>query len=222
MIEGDSIKFVAYTKEELRNKLSKVSKPFTLNNNKIILKDSIVSNYNLNTNIYDQLDPKDKFTASKIIIDYYIDKNIYSRTDKLCEQKKDFNQVLSKEYKSKTKRLKQEEQLEKKSNIIQFNEKIIYKDTKTKDLLNDVYNNVLNNDFISLIENSSNLSNNINSINIDLKENVISNFLIYINDFKKGHKKRMNKSFDDEYLERFLFIDYDNTSSINKCNGYKK
>lgn len=222
MIEGDSIKYKAYDREELRNELPKVVKPFVLNNNKIVLKDEIVSKYNLKSKIYNKLDSKDKFTMSKLIIDYYLDKNIYSRSEKLTNQKKEFNQILNKTYKSKTKRLKQEEELEKKSNIIQFNEKIIYKDIKTKDLLNDVYNNVLDNDYISLKENFDNLSNSINKMIINLDENVISNFLVYANDHKKSHKKRMNKSFDDDYLERFLFVDYDNISSINKCSGYKK
>ena len=222
MIEGDSIKYKAYDREELRNKLPKVVKPFVLNNNKIVLKDEIVSKYNLKSKIYNKLDSKDKFTMSKLIIDYYLDKNIYSRSEKLTNQKKEFNQILNKTYKSKTKRLKQEEELEKKSNIIQFNEKILYKDIKTKDLLNDVYNNVLDNDYISLKENFDNLSNSINKMIINLDENVISNFLVYANDHKKSHKKRMNKSFDNDYLERFLFVDYDNISSINKCSGYKK
>lgn len=222
MIEGDIIKYIAYNKEDLRNDLSKVIKPFILNKNKIILKDNIVSKYNLKNNDYSKLDKDDKFIASKIIIDYYIDKNIYSRMNKLCNQKKEFNTILNKSYKSKTKRIKQEEELEKKSSIIQFNERILYKDTKIKDLLNDVYNNVLDNDYISLEENFNNLSNTIKNINIPLNIDIISNFLVYVNDVKKTHKKRPNKSFDGEYLEKFLFIDYDKTSSINKCSGYKK
>ena len=222
MIEGDIIKYIAYNKEDLRNDLSKVIKPFILNKNKIILKDNIVSKYNLKNNDYSKLDKDDKFIASKIIIDYYIDKNIYSRMNKLSNQKKEFNTILNKSYKSKTKRIKQEEELEKKSSIIQFNERILYKDTKIKDLLNDVYNNVLDNDYISLEENFNNLSNTIKNINIPLNIDIISNFLVYVNDVKKTHKKRMRNSFDNDYLEKFLFVDYDNTSSINKCSGYKK
>ena len=222
MIEGDTIKYIAYNKEELRNTLSKVIKPFILNNNKIIIKDNIISKYNLKNNDYSKLDKDDKFIASKLIIDYYIDKNIYSRMDKLCNQKKEFNTILNKTYKSKSKRIKQEEALEKKSSIIQFNERILYKDTKTKDLLNDVYNNILDNDYISLEENFNNLTKTIKTINIPLNIDIISNFLVYVNDYKKNHKKRMNKSFDNDYLEKFLFVDYDSISSINKCSGYKK
>ena len=222
MIEGDNIKYSAYPKEELRNDLSKVIKPFILNKNKIILKDYIVLNYNLKNNDYSKLKRDDKFIANKLIIDYYIDKNIYSRIDKLCNQKKEFNTILNKSYKSKSKRIKQEEELEKKSSIIQFNERILYKDTKLKDLLNDVFNNVLDNDYISLNENFDNLSNTIKSINIPLNIDIISNILVYVNDIKKNNKKRMKRSFDNDYLEKFLFIDYDNTSSINKCSGYKK
>ncbi len=222
MIEGDNIKYLAYPKEELKNNMSKVNRPFILHNNQIILKEDIISKYNLKNNYYSKLDSDDKYISSKIIIEYFIDKNIYSRMNKLCEQKKEFNTLLNKKYKSKTKRLKQEEELEKKLSTIQFNEKILYKDIKTKDLLNDVYNNILDNDYISLEENFDNLSKSINNIHIPLDEDILSNYLIFVNDKRNSHKKRMNKSFDDEYLEKFLFVDYDNISSINKCNGYKR
>lgn len=222
MIEGDNIKYLAYPKEELKNNMSKVNRPFILHNNQIILKEDIISKYNLKNNYYSKLDSDDKYISSKIIIEYFIDKNIYSRMNKLCEQKKEFNTLLNKKYKSKTKRLKQEEELEKKLSTIQFNEKILYKDIKTKDLLNDVYNNILDNDYISLEENFDNLSKSINNIHIPLDEDILSNYLIFVNDKINSHKKRMNKSFDDEYLEKFLFVDYDNISSINKCNGYKR
>lgn len=222
MIEGGIIKRIAYPKEELINNQPKVKKPFTLTNNKIIIKDDIVKKYNLKKNDYSKLNRDDKFIVSKLIIDYYIDKNVYSRRNKICNQKKEYNALLNKTYKSKTKRIKQEEELENKYNIISFNERIIYKSIKIKDLLNDVYNNVLDNDYISLEENFYNLSKSIKSIIIPLNIDIISDFLVYINDIKRTHKKRPNKSFDGEYLEKFLFIDYDKTSSINKCSGYKK
>ncbi len=221
MIEGDNIKYLVYSKEELKNTLSKVNRPFILHNNDLLLTENILSNYNLSNKNYKKLDSKEKFLVNKIIIEYFISKNIYSRMNKLCIEKKEFNNILNKSYKSKSKKLKQEEELEKRSNTIEFNEKIIYKDIKTKDLVNDVYNNVVDNDYISLEENLENLSKSIN-LNIPLSIDILSNFLIYANDEKKSHKKRMSKSFDDEYLEKFLFIDYDNTSSINKCSGYKR
>ena len=184
-------KFTPYDTSEFDINIEAVSKPFVETDDDILLGYDIVNEYKLSDDNYSKLNKNERFIADKVIMDYFIKKNIFSRLHKLVDEKKKYNRkIKSLKTKSKSARIARSDMLKEMKDIIEFNEKILMKYIKRLDLLNDTFNNIVESDTISAEENFD----------------VIEDFFNYAADKCKDNKHIIG--FSDKYLDKFLFVDY--------------
>ena len=200
-------KFTPYDTSEFDINIEAVSKPFVETDDDILLGYDIVNEYKLSDDNYSKLNKNERFIADKVIMDYFIKKNISSRLHKLVDEKKKYNRkIKSLKTKSKSARIARSDMLQEMKDIIEFNEKILMKYIKRLDLLNDTFNNIVASDTISAEENLRTLDNNSKDFNINLAFDVIEDFFNYAADKCKDNKHIIG--FSDKYLDKFLFVDY--------------
>ena len=200
-------KFTPYDTSEFDINIEAVSKPFVETDDDILLGYDIVNEYKLSDDNYSKLNKNERFIADKVIMDYFIKKNIFSRLHKLVDEKKKYNRkIKSLKTKSKSARIARSDMLKEMKDIIEFNEKILMKYIKRLDLLNDTFNNIVESDTISAEENLRTLDNNSKDFNIHLAFDVIEDFFNYAADKCKDNKHIIG--FSDKYLDKFLFVDY--------------
>ncbi len=200
-------KFTPYDTSEFDINIEAVSKPFVETDDDILLGYDIVNEYKLSDDNYSKLNKNERFIADKVIMDYFIKKNIFSRLHKLVDEKKKYNRkIKSLKTKSKSARIARSDMLQEMKDIIEFNEKILMKYIKRLDLLNDTFNNIVESDTISAEENLRTLDNNSKDFNINLAFDVIEDFFNYAADKCKDNKHIIG--FSDKYLDKFLFVDY--------------
>ena len=200
-------KFTPYDTSEFDINIEAVSKPFVETEDDILLGYDIVNEYKLSDDNYSKLNKNERFIADKVIMDYFIKKNIFSRLHKLVDEKKKYNRkIKSLKTKSKSARIARSDMLKEMKDIIEFNEKILMKYIKRLDLLNDTFNNIVASDTISAEENLRTLDNNSKDFNINLAFDVIEDFFNYAADKCKDNKHIIG--FSDKYLDKFLFVDY--------------
>ena len=200
-------KFTPYDTSEFDINIEAVSKPFVETDDDILLGYDIVNEYKLSDDNYSKLNKNERFIADKVIMDYFIKKNIFSRLHKLVDEKKKYNRkIKSLKTKSKSARIARSDMLKEMKDIIEFNEKILMKHIKRLDLLNDTFNNIVESDTISAEENLRTLDNNSKDFNIHLAFDVIEDFFNYAADKCKDNKHIIG--FSDKYLDKFLFVDY--------------
>ena len=200
-------KFTPYDTSEFDINIEAVSKPFVETDDDILLGYDIVNEYKLSDDNYSKLNKNERFIADKVIMDYFIKKNIFSRLHKLVDEKKKYNRkIKSLKTKSKSARIARSDMLKEMKDIIEFNEKILMKYIKRLDLLNDTFNNIVASDTISAEENLRTLDNNSKDFNINLAFDVIEDFFNYAADKCKDNKHIIG--FSDKYLDKFLFVDY--------------
>ena len=200
-------KFTPYDTSEFDINIEAVSKPFVETDDDILLGYDIVNEYKLSDDNYSKLNKNERFIADKVIMDYFIKKNIFSRLHKLVDEKKKYNRkIKSLKTKSKSARIARSDMLKEMKDIIEFNEKILMKYIKILDLLNDTFNNIVESDTISAEENLRTLDNNSKDFNINLAFDVIEDFFNYAADKCKDNKHIIG--FSDKYLDKFLFVDY--------------
>ncbi|MBR2711376.1 MAG: hypothetical protein IKE89_02785 [Bacilli bacterium] len=200
-------KFTPYDTSEFDINIEAVSKPFVETDDDILLGYDIVNEYKLSDDNYSKLNKNERFIADKVIMDYFIKKNIFSRLHKLVDEKKKYNRkIKSLKTKSKSARIARSDMLKEMKDIIEFNEKILMKYIKRLDLLNDTFNNIVESDTISAEENLRTLDNNSKDFNINLAFDVIEDFFNYAADKCKDNKHIIG--FSDKYLDKFLFVDY--------------
>ena len=200
-------KFTPYDTSEFDINIEAVSKPFVETDDDILLGYDIVNEYKLSDDNYSKLNKNERFIADKVIMDYFIKKNIFSRLHKLVDEKKKYNRkIKSLKTKSKSARIARSDMLKEMKDIIEFNEKILMKHIKRLDLLNDTFNNIVESDTISAEENLRTLDNNSKDFNINLAFDVIEDFFNYAADKCKDNKHIIG--FSDKYLDKFLFVDY--------------
>ena len=200
-------KFTPYDTSEFDINIEAVSKPFVETDDDILLGYDIVNEYKLSDDNYSKLNKNERFIADKVIMDYFIKKNIFSRLHKLVDEKKKYNRkIKSLKTKSKSARIARSDMLREMKDIIEFNEKILMKYIKRLDLLNDTFNNIVESDTISAEENLRTLDNNSKDFNINLAFDVIEDFFNYAADKCKDNKHIIG--FSDKYLDKFLFVDY--------------
>ena len=200
-------KFTPYDTSEFDINIEAVSKPFVETDDDILLGYDIVNEYKLSDDNYSKLNKNERFIADKVIMDYFIKKNIFSRLHKLVDEKKKYNRkIKSLKTKSKSARIARSDMLQEMKDIIEFNEKILMKYIKRLDLLNDTFNNIVASDTISAEENLRTLDNNSKDFNINLAFDVIEDFFNYAADKCKDNKHIIG--FSDKYLDKFLFVDY--------------
>lgn len=200
-------KFTPYDTSEFDINFEAISKPFVETDDDILLGYDIVSEYKLSDDNYSKLNKNERFIADKVIMDYFIKKNIFSRLRKLVDEKKKYNRkIKSLKTKSKSARIARGDMLQEMKDIIEFNEKILMKYIKRLDLLNDTFNNIVESDTISAEENLRTLDNNSKEFNINLAFDVIGDFFNYASDKCKDNKHIIG--FNDKYLDDYLFVDY--------------
>ena len=200
-------KFTPYDTSEFDINFEAISKPFVETDDDILLGYDIVNEYKLSDDNYSKLNKNERFIADKVIMDYFIKKNIFSRLHKLVDEKKKYNRkIKSLKTKSKSARIARSDMLQEMKDIIEFNEKILMKYIKRLDLLNDTFNNIVESDTISAEENLRTLDNNSKDFNINLAFDVIEDFFNYAADKCKDNKHIIG--FSDKYLDKFLFVDY--------------
>ncbi len=202
-------KYIPFDKEELYIETNNIEKPYYEEKGELYIDDSLVEEYNLKTNIYNKLNNSSKFVISKRIIDYHLVSNINSRISKICKEKKEFNSSLnSRTGNSKSARKTKEDMLNNLISIIDFNEKILTKDRKRLDLFNDIFNNIVDKDYVSGSYNLDELHNYMNGFNIKLKHNVIDDFMdyAYIKCSSIDSYNKFNKDYSIAFLEENRFI----------------
>ena len=200
-------KFTPYDASEFNINIETVSKPFVETDDDILLGYDIVNEYKLSDDNYSKLNKNERFIADKVIMDYFIKKNIFSRLRKLVDEKKKYNRkIKSLKTKSKSARIARSDMLNEMKDIIEFNEKILMKHLKRLDLLNDTFNNIVESDTISAEENLRTLDNNSKDFNIHLAYDVIGDFFSYAANKCKDNKHIIG--FNDKYLDDYLFVDY--------------
>ena len=200
-------KFTPYDASEFNINIETVSKPFVETDDDILLGYDIVNEYKLSDDNYSKLNKNERFIADKVIMDYFIKKNIFSRLRKLVDEKKEYNRkIKSLKTKSKSARIARSDMLKEMKDIIEFNEKILMKHIKRLDLLNDTFNNIVESDTISAEENLRTLDNNSKDFNIHLAFDVIEDFFNYAANKCKDNKHIIG--FNDKYLDDYLFVDY--------------
>ena len=174
-------KYTPFDKEELYIDTNSINKPYYEDKGVLYIEKELVDEYNLKTNIYDKLNNSSKFVVSKKIIEYNLVSNINSRISKICNEKKQFNSSLnSKTGNSKNAREMKKNMLDNMLSIIDFNDKILTKDRKRLDLVNDIFNNVIDKDYVSGSYNLDELNRYMNGFSIKLKNNIIGElFKIY-------------------------------------------
>ena len=211
-------KYIPFNKEELYIDTNNIDIPYYEEKGEIYLNDFIVEECDLKTNIYSKLNNSSKFVISKKIIEYHLVSNINSRINKICKEKKEFNSSLnSKTGNSKNARNMKKNMLDNLLSIIDFNEKILTKDRKRLDLVNDIFNNIVDKDYVSGSYNLDELNSYMNGFNIKLKHNVIDDFLDYahIKCSSVDSYNKFNKDYSISYLEETKYI-----NDIN--NGRRK
>ena len=212
-------KYIPFEKEELYIDTGSIIKPYYEDKGVLYVTDELVEEYNLKSNLYDKLNNSQKFAVGKRIIEYHLSYNINSRINKICKEKKEFNSSLnSKTGNSKSARETKKNMLDNLLNIIDFNEKILTKDRKRLDLVNDIFNNIIDKDYISGSYNLSELNKYMNGFNIKIKNNVIDDFMNYARikcSSVDTYNTKFNKDYSIAYLEEARFI-----NDIN--NGRRK
>ena len=119
-------KFTPYDASEFNINIETVSKPFVETDDDILLGYDIVNEYKLSDDNYSKLNKNERFIADKVIMDYFIKKNIFSRLRKLVDEKKKYNRkIKSLKTKSKSARIARSDMLKEMKDIIEFNEKIL-------------------------------------------------------------------------------------------------
>ncbi len=99
-------KFTPYDTSEFDINIEAVSKPFVETDDDILLGYDIVNEYKLSDDNYSKLNKNERFIADKVIMDYFIKKNIFSRLHKLVDEKKKYNRkIKSLKTKSKSARI---------------------------------------------------------------------------------------------------------------------
>lgn len=201
-------KFIPFDKEELYIETNSIKKPYYEEKKHIYIIDELVDEYNLKTNVYDRLNNIQKFVMSKMIIEYHLLYNINSRINKICKEKKEFNSSLnSKTGNSKSAKTTKENMLNDLLSVIDFNDKILTKDRKRLDLLNDVFDNIINKDYITGSYNLDELSNSIKGIKD--KNHVVNDFMDYAYvkcSSIKSYTNKFNKDYSIGYLEKSMII----------------
>ena len=210
-------KYIPFDREELYIETNSINKPYYEDEDSLYVDDELVKEYHLRHNNYDRLNSTEKFVVSKKIIEYHLIYNINSRIKKICNEKKEFNSSLnSKTGHSKNAIQMKESMLRNLIGIIDFNDKILTKDRKRLDLLNDLFNNIIDKDYVSGNYNLDELSKSIKGFNIKGKEEIINDFIDYAYSKCSGvdNSNKFNKDYSIKYLKE--------SKVINDVSGRKK
>ncbi len=210
-------KYTPFDREELYLEINNIKKPYYEDEGSLYVDDELVKDYHLRSNDYSKLNNTEKFVVSKKLIEYHLIYNINSRIKKICNEKKEFNSSLnSKTGHSKNARNMKETMLKNLIGVIDFNEKILTKDRKRLDLLNDLFNNIIDKDYVSGNYNLDELSKWIRGFNIRGKEDIINDFIdyAYIKCSSVDSSNKFNKDYSIKYLKE--------SKVINDVGGRKK
>lgn len=181
---------------------NKLNNPYKVYKNNIYINKDIVSNYNLKSNKYNELPKEEKFIVDKIILEYNIYKKITTINEHINKRTKEFNKIyLNKKSKSKKEREIKNELLNALESIIIFNKNQLKKYKSLFVLINDLTNDFILKDIITLKENINILKKEKNSLLFSLPINITENYYKYINNYIKTEEKENNFISENPFIE---------------------
>lgn len=189
------------------------NKPYKVINNRIIMNKDICEKYGFHTNMYESLYIKDKFISAKSIISYHIINSLNSINNSVAKRKKEFNKEFNKKYgNSKSGRDTKKTMLEGLQSIIEFNENKYFRMVERLNLVQELYENIMNKDYITGKYNLDSVKKHVEYFknNVKVPSEVVEDFINY-------SESKIHKIKDNDFInfdkENSIIVDVVNSKS---------